>query len=99
MKKAVLPAELLSLAKREGHSWAAAALLKMASEGRAVVGGWPHTMPEARARIVHALGSVAARSEIGRGEIDRATYEELARATYGFARTHWLQHAGREPAL
>lgn len=91
MKKAVLPAELLSLAKREGHSWAASALSKMASEGRAVVGGWPHTLPEARARIVTALGR--------RTDVDRATSEELARAAYGFARTHWLQHAGREPAM
>ena len=85
-RRSTLSAELVALAEREGHRWAAAVLAARGAEGRAL-GGWPHTVPEARARV----GSLLDR------QIDRQTSEEVALATYRFAREHWGSRAGREP--
>jgi hypothetical protein len=79
----------VAIARSEGERWASAALALLRAEGRAA-GGWPHTMADARSCVV-ALGTGALSGQ----SIDRKTSEELAVATYRYARKHWESHAAR----
>jgi hypothetical protein len=72
-----------------GEAWAHRSLLGLRAEGRAVVGGWPGTLTEARAWVSAALVREGARATMA--ELDAA-----ARSTYACARVAWLACASRE---
>ena len=59
-----------------GSSWAQVWCKSMQSDGRLVVGGWPGTLAEARARIQGHLGG-----ELVRRRMPALSVEELALAT------------------
>lgn len=79
-----------------GESWARAWCETMRTEGRGVQGGWPGTVPEARARILqHLDGNLARRGMSALSE------EELLQATsvvYASAKRDWLRMARGEQA-
>lgn len=71
-----------------GSSWAQVWCKTMQSDGRLVVGGWPGTLAEARARIQGHLGG-----ELVRRRMPALSVEELAlatSATYQQAKKDWL---------
>lgn len=71
-----------------GISWAQVWFKTMQSDGRLVVGGWPGTLPEARARIQGHLDG-----ELARRRMPTLSVEELAEATnvtYQQAKKDWL---------
>ncbi|MEO6600149.1 MAG: hypothetical protein ABIQ16_09775 [Polyangiaceae bacterium] len=71
-----------------GTSWAQGWCKSMQSDGRLVVGGWPGTLAEARARVQGHLGS-----ELVRRRMASLSIEELAQATsatYQQAKKDWL---------
>lgn len=71
-----------------GSSWAQVWCKSMQSDGRLVVGGWPGTLAEARARIQGHLGG-----ELARRRMPALSVEELTAATsatYQQAKKDWL---------
>jgi len=71
-----------------GSSWARLWCKSMLDDGRMVVGGWPGTLAEARARIQGHLGG-----ELARRRMPALSLEELALAThstYQRAKKDWL---------
>ena len=71
-----------------GSSWAQVWCKSMQSDGRLVVGGWPGTLAEARARIQGHLGG-----ELARRRMPALSNEELTlatSATYQQAKKDWL---------
>ena len=71
-----------------GSSWAQVWCKSMQSDGRLVVGGWPGTLAEARARIQGHLGG-----ELARRRMPALSIEELTvatSATYQQAKKDWL---------
>jgi hypothetical protein len=71
-----------------GSSWAQVWCKSMQSDGRLVVGGWPGTLAEARARIQGHLGG-----ELARRRMPALSVEELTvatSATYQQAKKDWL---------
>lgn len=84
LRQTLLTEEPLSL----GSSWAQVWCKTMQSDGRLVVGGWPGTLAEARARIQGHLGG-----ELARRRMPALSLEELATATsatYQQAKKDWL---------
>lgn len=74
-----------------GERWADGWREELIKEGRAVAGGWPGTLPEARARVMaHFLPEISKRrmSALTREEIELAT-----RLTYASAKRAWLARA------
>ena len=72
-----------------GAQWALSWFEEMWRTGRPVAGGWPGTLPEARARVVAHFGS-----ELARLDMLQLNPEELARATrstYDKAKSDWLR--------
>src|SRR5450432_1890168 len=83
-RQALLDAEPLAL----GSSWARVWCKSMQTDGRLVVGGWPGTLAEARARVQGHLGG-----ELARRRMASLSIEELAQATsatYQQAKKDWL---------
>jgi hypothetical protein len=83
-RQALLDAEPLSL----GSSWARVWCKSMQTDGRLVVGGWPGTLAEARARVQGHLGG-----ELARRRMPSLSVEELTAATsaaYQRAKRDWL---------
>jgi len=83
-RQALLSEEPLLL----GSSWAQVWCKSMQSDGRLVVGGWPGTLAEARARIQGHLGG-----ELARRRMPALSIEELTAATsatYQQAKKDWL---------
>ena len=74
-RQALLDAEPLTL----GSSWARVWCQSMQTDGRLVVGGWPGTLAEARARVQGHLG----------GELARRRMPQLSLA-YQRAKRDWL---------
>lgn len=71
-------------------SWARRRMDEVRAEGRAVAGGWPGTMREARGCV---------RMELAREGLLPASYEEIervARRAYTRARDVWLASATRD---
>ena len=71
-----------------GTAWAQGWCKTMQSDGRLVVGGWPGTLAEARARVQGHLGG-----ELARRRMASLSIEELAQATsatYQQAKKDWL---------
>ncbi|MEP7051731.1 MAG: hypothetical protein ABJB12_15315 [Pseudomonadota bacterium] len=83
-RQALLDAEPLTL----GSSWARVWCKSMQTDGRLVVGGWPGTLAEARARVQGHLGG-----ELARRRMPQLSLEELTAATsaaYQRAKRDWL---------
>ncbi|MEO7037322.1 MAG: hypothetical protein ABI548_25435 [Polyangiaceae bacterium] len=83
-RQALLDAEPLAL----GSSWARVWCKSMQTDGRLVVGGWPGTLAEARARVQGHLGG-----ELVRRRMPSLSMEELNAATsaaYQRAKRDWL---------
>ncbi|HEY1532749.1 MAG TPA: hypothetical protein VGF76_01980 [Polyangiaceae bacterium] len=83
-RQALLDAEPLAL----GSSWARVWCKSMQTDGRLVVGGWPGTLAEARARVQGHLGG-----ELQRRRMPSLSIEELSIATsaaYQRAKRDWL---------
>ncbi len=73
-----------------GAEWAHGWREAMRREGRAIAGGWPGTLPEARARVAAYFGA-----ELARRRMPVMTTDELqvaVAATYEKARRDWLTH-------
>jgi len=76
-----------------GKQWAERCRQELREQGRAISGGWPGTLSEARARVA------AAWMRTGRRRPAAITHEELdwlARAAYARAKRDWLAAANRE---
>jgi hypothetical protein len=71
-----------------GTTWAKGWCEDMKRDGRPIAGGWPGTMPEARARVAAYFGA-----ELARRRLPLLTEDETrwaARATYQKAKRDWL---------
>lgn len=64
-----------------GGAWANAYAVELRTQRRAVSGGWPGTMTEARARVLAHVGGAAA--------MPVGDLQALARATYRAAQDAW----------
>jgi hypothetical protein len=76
-----------------GAYWAKVWCEEMQREGRAIDGGWPGTLPEARARVRAVLDP-----ELTRRKMPLLTLDELVaatRAAYEEARREWLKAVRR----
>ena len=71
-----------------GTSWAQGWCKSMQSDGRLVVGGWPGTLAEARARVQGHLGTELARRRMASLSIEELT--QATSATYQQAKKDWL---------
>ncbi len=71
-----------------GTSWAQGWCKSMQSDGRLVVGGWPGTLAEARARVQGHLGGELARRRMASLSIEELT--QATSATYQQAKKDWL---------
>ena len=78
-----------------GRLWVAAARALLVSEGRGVVGAWPGTMSEARARARNHFLVELRRHRLAM--LSASELESTARAAYAQARHEWLTHAERDP--
>ncbi|MBI4702516.1 MAG: hypothetical protein HY744_15460 [Deltaproteobacteria bacterium] len=81
-------------ARAAGKQWAQRWRETLRQDGRRVVGGWPGTLSEARARAhAHFCAALlrAGMAELTSSELDRA-----ARATYACARDDWLSRDKHE---
>lgn len=71
-----------------GRRWFDAWRESLKEQGRALEGGWPGTMPEARARVATHLTTTLAGRRLSPPTRDELT--AAARATYDEARRAWL---------
>ncbi len=71
-----------------GSSWARVWCKSMQTDGRLVVGGWPGTLAEARARVQGHLGNELARRRMP--SLSVAELTEATSATYQRAKRDWL---------
>lgn len=71
-----------------GSSWAKVCCDSMLTDGRLVVGGWPGTLPEARARIQGHLDGELARRRMPALSVVELT--AATSATYQQAKKDWL---------
>lgn len=79
---------LLDRAAREAaRDWTLAYRDELAREGRVVEGGWPGTMPEARARSAARAGSLLLERRMSELAYDERA--RVARITYDEARRCW----------
>ena len=84
-------AELDALAVAAGSAWASGTVGDLRLQDRAVSGGWPGTLREAKAQVLVALS-------IRRGQpVSAERLDALARAAYASARSAWSAQA--EPDL
>jgi len=89
MTNAIIGEQNLSdLATAAGQAWASWWADELRRAGRAMVGGWPGTMSEARGRVLDRLRELGAGTLVG--SIDLPT---LTRIAYVAARASWLAHA------
>ncbi len=70
-----------------GVRWAQVTVQQMRLEGRTVDGGWPGTVPEARAQVRQILDSMLAKR--GMRSLSNGELVTAARATYEQARREW----------
>lgn len=90
--------DLRAQAELVGLAWAEYWFDWAESEQRALVGGWPGTMSEARAQVVRAL--VPWLRERGRWPTAEVTnFEATARIVYSTARAAWRQRSVADPAF
>ena len=77
-----------------GHQWAQHCRDDLRQQGRRVIGGWPGTLSEARARA--RAHSSAELRRLGLAQLTFEELERLAHTTYASARDYWLSRAERE---
>jgi hypothetical protein len=79
-----------------GTQWAECCRAELKKQGRAIAGGWPGTLSEARARVTFAwlTGHRRHRPAITHDELSW-----LARTAYEQAKRDWLASASREGSL
>lgn len=76
-------AQLKAAAVRLGQLWADACCEDLGRDGRAVEGGWPGTLGEARARVTaHARSMPCLLTEEELSWVTRATYDEARRVWF-----------------
>jgi hypothetical protein len=82
-----------------GTAWARSLSEAMLRERRAVAGGFPGTIPEARWRVARYLGAELARLDLSALRPDEAS--TAVDAAYARARREWLQlvRAGDQRAI
>lgn len=91
-----LEPELRTQAERVGLEWAERWFDQAEREQRALVGGWPGTMSEARAQVVRAV--VPWLRERGRWPTaDVTNFEATARVVYSAARAAWRRRSVVDP--
>lgn len=76
-----------------GTSWAITLCDDVRKEGRAVAGGWPGTVLEARGRIWQQMNAELARH--GLGMLTEAELTQATDSAYAHAKKEWLQVARR----
>ncbi len=81
--------DLDAIALRAADAWIDFWADTLAREGRAMAGGWPGTMSEARSRALAEL-------RLDGAELATDRLEALARATYAAARAKWRSRAAAE---
>ena len=92
----LLEPDLIEQAELVGQQWAERWFERAEREQRALVGGWPGTMSEARAQVVRAV--VPWLRERGRWPtFDVTNFEATARIVYSTARTAWRQRSVADP--
>jgi hypothetical protein len=93
-----LDGDLRARAELVGLDWAKGWFERVEREQRAVVGGWPGTMSEARAQVVRAL--VPWLLERGKWpSADVTNFEATARVVYSAARAAWRGRTVTESSL
>gem|GEM_PF-2944622 len=87
------PRELVlrDLAVEVGQAWAKGWLSSLANEGRAVEGGWPGVVSDARARIRELAARALVR--LAMPALDHAELARLTHITYDEARRVWRSRA------
>jgi hypothetical protein len=77
-----------------GRQWAERFCQQLRRDGRAVQGGWPGTLAEARSIVRASMSDPAA--DRRRGLVTSQELEWLARIAYASARQDWLSRAERD---
>jgi len=91
--KSTTSAALERAVEAAGHAWAIEWADALRREGRAVAGGWPGTLSEARVRVVACARQAGRQRTTTHAEIER-----LTKKAYEAARTSWLSRCEPEPA-
>ena len=95
MRKVAREVLLEETARDAGRAWATACCHGLQREGRALEGGWPGTLHEARTR-----GGAEARKALSDRSMPALTHDELvlvARLTYDKAREWWRAQLNAAP--
>ena len=74
--------------------WASTWREDLRKQGRPASGGWPGTVPEARARVTAYLGAELARRRMRTLSSDEAGW--ATQATYASAKRDWLARVDRD---
>jgi hypothetical protein len=85
--ESVAPPDLQPIAIAIGEAWVTELVTSLRSVDRDIIGAWPGTLREARARIRAGLG----------GKLDLPVIDALARAAYVAARRGWDQVSEADP--
>ena len=91
--KSTTSAALERAVEAAGHAWAIEWADALRREGRAVAGGWPGTLSEARVRVVACARQAGRQRTTTHAELER-----LTKKAYEAARTSWLSRCEPEPA-
>ncbi|WP_394848113.1 hypothetical protein LZC95_11690 [Pendulispora brunnea] len=78
-----------------GKQWVRTWRESLRADGRRVVGGWPGTLTEARARARAYVTAELRRHSLE--ALSQAEFEQVARATYACARDEWSSQAEPDP--
>lgn len=96
MSREALEHDLHTHAERVGLEWAECWFERVERERRAIVGGWPGTMSEARVQVLRVL--VPWLREKGKWSTpDVPNLEATARVVYSAARAAWRQRSTTDP--
>lgn len=81
------------VANSAGELWASWWRAELERQGRAVAGGWPGTLSEARARVLEAV--LPEVRKLGMREMSFEERELAAKILYATARRRWLSRRKR----
>jgi len=87
-------AALERMALATGEQWALSYRAEVRESGRAIAGGWPGTLSEARARVAGACSRTASKQRWT--NVTPAELDWLAKAAYAMAKRRWLAVAARD---
>jgi hypothetical protein len=91
---ATYAAHVLPLVREASAVWVAEWRTALEQDGRAMEGGWPGTMAEARAFVLGRIAPILVRKGMPLPTPDRMT--RAARDLYSAAREAWLSEAASE---